>query len=40
MKKNKDKINKKKNKIKNENIRFILSEHKYQLTIKTKKIKK
>lgn len=39
-KKNKDKINKKKNKIKNENIRFILSEHKYQLTIKTKKNKK
>jgi hypothetical protein len=38
--KNKDKISKKKNKIKNENVRFILSEHKYELSIKNKKNKK
>lgn len=38
--KNKDKISKKKKKIKNENVRFILSEHKYKLSIKTKKNKK
>jgi hypothetical protein len=37
--KNKDKIDKKKNKIENEKVRFILSDHKYSLTVKTKKNK-
>jgi hypothetical protein len=36
--KNKDKINKKKNKLENEKVRFILYQHKYLLTVKTKKI--
>jgi hypothetical protein len=38
--KNKDKINKKKNKLENENekVRFILYQHKYLLSVKTKKI--